>query len=194
MRSLRRRTPYLKPKSDRGSRTALRAGIERNCEQFAEDPPFTALAVDVMLTLRRTSTLFERLLNTYTREYGLSPAKVTILMSLAGVEDHTLTHSDIGRRASVSLGNLTALVESLEAAKLIRRRTDPKDGRSSLLTLTPAGLRLIERFAPAHFRIVTEVFSELSHDDLTTLNDLLDGVRDVLKSDDMLSFSREAVS
>jgi DNA-binding MarR family transcriptional regulator len=189
-----RRASDLKPTSDRGSRAALRAGIKRNCERYADDSALAALAVDVMMTLRRTSTAFERLLNAYTGEYALSPAKVTILMTLAGVEEHTLTPRDISRRASVSLGNLTALVESLETAKLIRRRRDPADGRASRLTLTPAGLTLLERFAPAHFRIVTEVFGGLSPRELTTLNELLDRVRDVLKSEAIVSFSREAVS
>jgi MarR family transcriptional regulator, 2-MHQ and catechol-resistance regulon repressor len=179
---------------DLGSREALRSGIEKNSEQFAMDPESSALAIDLMLTLRRTSTAIERLLQYYMRKYQLSPAKVTILMALAGTDGHTLAQADISRRASVSLGNLTALTESLEQARLIRRRRNPDDGRVTLISLTPAGTSLVKRFAPVHFRIVEKACSSLTRRDQLSLFELLNRLRQAVKSEDLMVFCREQVA
>lgn len=169
------------PDVDQGSRSSLRRGIATNCERFSGDPVGCALTVDLMMTLRRTATALETSLHSYMRDYDLSPAKVTILMALSGVEGHTLSQGDIGRRASVSLGNLTSLVASLEKAKLIRRCRHPDDARVTLLSLTAAGSRLVNRFAPAHYRYVTQLFSRLNRREQQVLNELLDRVREVAK-------------
>jgi DNA-binding MarR family transcriptional regulator len=166
---------------DQGSRSSLRLGIATNCKRFAEDADACAVTVDLMMTLRRTATALETSLHSYMREYDLSPAKVTILMALSGVEGQTLSQGDIGRRASVSLGNLTSLVVSLEKAKLIKRYRHPNDARVTLLSLTAAGNRLVARFAPFHYRYVAEMFSRLNRREQQTLNELLDRVREEAK-------------
>ncbi len=93
----------------------IRASLARNCETFADDPAASATAMDLMLTLRRTATSFQTLAEAYTRAYDLSPARVVIVMALAATKGHTLAQAEIGRELSVSLGNLTALLASLEA-------------------------------------------------------------------------------
>ena len=179
MSAIRKTVP--EEKVDQGSRSALRRGIAANCGRFSDDPVTCALTVDLMMTLRRTATALETSMHSYMREFGLSPAKVTILMALSGVTGHTLSQGDISRRASVSLGNLTALVASLEKAKLIKRNRHPDDARVTLLSLTSAGNRLVGRFARDHFRNVAQMFSRLNAREQQTLNELLDRVREEVK-------------
>ena len=93
----------------------IRASLAHNCAEFAADPEASATAMDLMLTLRRTATSFQTMAEAYTREYDLSPARVVIVMALAATKGHTLAQAEIGRELSVSLGNLTALLASLEA-------------------------------------------------------------------------------
>jgi DNA-binding MarR family transcriptional regulator len=102
-------------------------------------------------------------------------------MALSGVSGQTLSQGDISRRASVSLGNLTALVASLEKAKLIRRKRHPDDARVTLLSLTAAGNRLVSRFARDHFRNVAQMFRRLNSREQQALNELLDRVREEAK-------------
>jgi DNA-binding MarR family transcriptional regulator len=164
----------------------IRSSLAINCATFAVDPAASARAMDLMLTLRRTATAFQTMAESYTRAYGLSPAKVVIVMALAATEAHTLAQAVIGRELSVSLGNLTALIASLEKAGLVRRRTDRSDGRVTLVSLTPAGLELVDRFAPDHYRIVAAAVDGLTAAEQRTMIRLLDKMRDQLKMRDLV--------
>ncbi len=164
----------------------IRTSLERNCAQFAADPAASATAMDLMLTLRRTATAFQTMAEAYTREYGLSPAKVVIVMALAATDGHTLAQAVIGRELSVSLGNLTALIASLERDGIVRRRADRHDGRVTLVSLTAAGTALVDRFAPAHYRIVAAAVDGLSAAEQRTMIRLLDKMRDQLRVRDLV--------
>jgi DNA-binding MarR family transcriptional regulator len=160
----------------------IRASLARNCATYADDPLASATAMDLMLTLRRTATSFQTLAETYTRAYDLSPAKVVIVMALAATDGHTLPQAQIARELAVSLGNLTALLASLEASGFIKRRTDRADGRVTNISLTARGRALVSRFAPVHYRTVASAVDGLTHDEQATLIALLDKMRDQLKS------------
>ncbi len=158
----------------------IRASLMRNCETFAENPLASATAMDLMLTLRRTATSFQTMAETYTKPYDLSPARVVIVMALAATPGHTLAQAEIGRELSVSLGNLTALLASLEASGVVKRKADAGDGRVTNISLTAKGLALVKRFAPVHYRTVAAALDGLTLAEQQTLIALLDKMRDQL--------------
>jgi MarR family transcriptional regulator for hemolysin len=160
----------------------IRASLAQNCATFADDPVASALAMDLMLTLRRTATSFQTMAETYTKPYDLSPARVVIVMALAATPGHTLAQAEIGRELSVSLGNLTALLASLEASGIVKRRTDAGDGRVTNISLTAKGLALVRRFAPVHYRTVAAALEGLTSTEQHTLITLLDKMREQLKT------------
>jgi DNA-binding MarR family transcriptional regulator len=160
----------------------IRTSLARNCETYAADPIASATAMDLMLTLRRTATSFQTMAEAYTRAYDLSPAKVVIVMALAATDGHTLPQAQIARELAVSLGNLTALLASLEAAGFVRRRKDKADGRVTNISLTAKGLARVRRFAPVHYRTVAAAVDGLTSDEQHTLIALLDKMRDQLTS------------
>jgi DNA-binding MarR family transcriptional regulator len=160
----------------------IRASLAQNCTDFADDPAASATAMDLMLTLRRTATSFQTMAEGYTREYDLSPARVVIVMALAATKGHTLAQAEIGRELSVSLGNLTALLTSLEASGIVRRKADAADGRVTNISLTAKGLALVRRFAPVHYRTVAAALDGLTQTEQHTLITLLDKMRDQLKA------------
>jgi DNA-binding MarR family transcriptional regulator len=55
---------------------------------------------------------------------------------------------DIVRDVAISVGAASKAVDRIEQAGWCRRRVNPRDGRSSLLTLTPAGKRLLKEATP----------------------------------------------
>jgi DNA-binding MarR family transcriptional regulator len=160
----------------------IRASLAQNCADFADDPAASATAMDLMLTLRRTATSFQTMAEAYTREYDLSPARVVIVMALAATKGHTLAQAEIGRELSVSLGNLTALLASLEAAGIVKRKADASDGRVTNISLTAKGLALVRRVAPGHYRTVAAALDGLTRSEQQTLIALLDKMRDQLKT------------
>ena len=50
---------------------------------------------------------------------------------------------DLKKELSITVGGASKLVDRIEAAGLCRRRTNPDDGRSQLIELTPTGRRVL---------------------------------------------------
>ena len=83
-----------------------------------------------------------------------------------------VTMSELSRMLLVSNGNATAVVDRLEAEKLVRRTASETDRRAVFVALTAAGLRQFEGLAEAHEREVNGLFDTLSGADLETLTTL----------------------
>jgi DNA-binding MarR family transcriptional regulator len=66
-----------------------------------------------------------------------------------------------------------ALRGELEQAGLIRRDPDPQDRRGVLITLTPAGVELIDRLTTAHMANEARILGALSDAERDRLADLL---------------------
>ncbi len=45
----------------------------------------------------------------------------------------------LGRKALLTSGSITAAVDRLESGKRLRRKADPKDGRSRIVEFSPRG-------------------------------------------------------
>ena len=67
----------------------------------------------------------------------------------------------IGRKVLLTSGSITAAVDRLESRKLLRRRADPKDGRSRIVQLTKRGRHLIERAFQKHAMDMEETMAVL---------------------------------
>jgi DNA-binding MarR family transcriptional regulator len=52
---------------------------------------------------------------------------------------------DIAEELAISVGGASKLVDRIEAARHCRRRANPQDRRSSIIELTSAGRRLLDR-------------------------------------------------
>lgn len=59
----------------------------------------------------------------------------------------------------LSPSGITRLVDRMIVKKLLRRETDPTDGRVALATLTEEGLRLVRLAARTHLRGIRQHFS-----------------------------------
>jgi DNA-binding MarR family transcriptional regulator len=53
--------------------------------------------------------------------------------------------NDIADALAITVGGSSKLVDRVEAAELVRRRANPQDRRSSVLELTPAGKRRLDK-------------------------------------------------
>ena len=78
---------------------------------------------------------------------GLSPS---LNAALATIERHgPLTPSELPTRERVQRPTVTRIAGRLEESGLVTRAADPADGRSSLISVTPAGGALLEAGARA---------------------------------------------
>src|SRR3712207_883885 len=73
---------------------------------------------------------------------ALSPSQGA---ALAVIERHgPLTPSELAAREGIQRPTATRVLARLEELGLVARAADPADGRSSLVTVTPAGAALLE--------------------------------------------------
>lgn len=92
------------------------------------------------------------------RPSGLTFARFEVLRLLGFTRTGTLPIGKIGERLQVHAASATNAVGRLEADGLVERTPNPDDGRSVLVTITPAGRRLVE----ACTRLLNdEVFTQL---------------------------------
>jgi len=78
-------------------------------------------------------------------QHGLGEGEFDVLASLrrAGAP-YELPAGELAEHTMVTTGGMTKRLDRLEAAGLVARRTDASDGRVRRVSLTPAGLALID--------------------------------------------------
>lgn len=81
--------------------------------------------------------------------------------------------SDLAAGLDVTMPTISRQVKQLEAAGLIRRAADPADGRASLLELTGAGRRTLERYRAAWQELLAETLAPWDEGDRARLASLL---------------------
>ena len=105
-------------------------------------------------------------------QFAVTLPRFDLLAQLDKVPDG-LTLGETSRRMMVSNANVTTLVERLVADGLISRRIDPRDRRTSYISLTPHGRSTFAAMARAHEQWVAELFHDLDQRDIGGLMQLL---------------------
>ena len=91
---------------------------------------------------------------------GLTPTQLGVLEAI--LHKGPLTQRELGRKVLTSAGNMTDVVDKLEARGLVCRTRSPRDRRIVSVTLTPAGRTLIEGLFPRHARDIAAAMGGLS--------------------------------
>jgi DNA-binding MarR family transcriptional regulator len=84
------------------------------------------------------------------RDNGLSFVEYSALARLSEREDRSVRLSELAMLTNASLSRLSHLISRLQARGLVRRETDPRDGRYTKAVLTDEGRALLEASAPGH--------------------------------------------
>jgi DNA-binding MarR family transcriptional regulator len=98
---------------------------------------------------------------------GLSPS---LLMALASIDrDGPLTPSELAARERIQRPTVTRILARLEEAGLVRRASDPADGRSSLVSATDAGRALLAESRTRKDAFLSARLDALDAEDRATL-------------------------
>src|ERR1700712_1471898 len=73
------------------------------------------------------------------RRFGLTFSRYEALVLLSFSSEGSLPLSKMGERLQVHATSVTTLIDRLEAADLVRREPNPRDGRGTLAVITPRG-------------------------------------------------------
>jgi len=104
--------------------------------------------------------------------FGMSLARFD-LMSQLDVIEAGMRMGELSDRLMVTTGNITGLVDELEADGFVVRMSDPSSRRASLVRLTPKGRRQFAAAAKAHESWISEFFSTLSRKDKKLLFEIM---------------------
>jgi DNA-binding MarR family transcriptional regulator len=103
---------------------------------------------------------------------GLTPAQERALRVITRSEEPARM-AEIADRLGIVPRSLTTVVDSLEAAGLVRREIDPRNRRAILLHLTERGTAVRDDLRQARRRAAEDLFAPLSAEDRKALGDLL---------------------
>jgi DNA-binding MarR family transcriptional regulator len=111
------------------------------------------------------------------QRWGLTLPQFDVLAELARASDDGFTFVELSRLLLVTSGNLTGIVDRLEARQLVRRQADPHDRRIIRVRLTEKGRKLTEEILPRHRKDLHELLSFMPLDRLVRLTALLDALK-----------------
>lgn len=111
------------------------------------------------------------------KNFGLTHEQYNVLRILKGKAPEEMCVKDIAGRMIEKSSNVPRIIDRLVAKKLVKRATDPEDKRHTVMSLTPAGLNILELST----KKINQLFDELILlDDASAgkLNQLLEKVRE----------------
>lgn len=109
-------------------------------------------------------------------KFGLSTQKHAVMMALKYIEG-PVTVTELANWLDRNQNGISALVERMVKDGLITRKRDLTDRRAARLVMTKKGRDLMEQATISGWKLVQDVLSGLSDEDLRALNNILGKMR-----------------
>lgn len=121
-------------------------------------------ALRVFLALRTATRRIDNVVGSWLVRAGLTVTKYDLLHMLKWSAPDPVSIGQLREFMQMTQPNVTFVVKSLEADGYARRRTDPKDRRTTLVSITPAGIDVIAKYAPRHMNAISEAMRHLGEE------------------------------
>jgi DNA-binding MarR family transcriptional regulator len=130
-------------------------------------------ALKLWLRLLACTTRVEAVVRQRLRsDFGTTLPRFDLLAQLER-EPAGLTMGELSQRLMVTGGNVTGIVDQLEAESLVLRAEHPGDRRAFKVRLTAAGKRMFRRMAATHEGWIVELFEGWSAEQKAQVHTLL---------------------
>ncbi len=127
--------------------------IDRAGDLWAEhspgEQPDVYAAMRAVTSIMRAHQILIAELDAMLRPYGITFSRYEALVLLVHSHDGALPLSKIGERLQVHATSVTNVIDRLEAAGLVRREPNPRDGRGTLAVITDEGRDIAEKATAA---------------------------------------------
>ncbi|MEV4736219.1 MULTISPECIES: MarR family winged helix-turn-helix transcriptional regulator [unclassified Microbacterium] len=107
----------------------------------------------------------------------LGQAEYDVLLTVTRSPDMSARLRDVTSNMLISQPSVSRLVDRMVTRGLVSKCPDPDDGRGALITATDAGARAFRSVATVHGRSIASRMSRLDDDELRTLRDLAQKLR-----------------
>jgi DNA-binding MarR family transcriptional regulator len=154
---------------------AERDAVDLIIEQWRRQrPDLDPAPIGVIGRISRLARELERELERVYAAHGLEPGWHDVLATLRRQgAPYQLRPSEFARSLMLTSSGTTKRLDRLERAGLITRAPDPADRRGTVITLTPAGLKMIDAVTEAHLDNERRLLGGLTASDRRALSDLL---------------------
>jgi DNA-binding MarR family transcriptional regulator len=150
--------------------------VQHVLEQWRREvPELDRSPFGVVGRISRLAQLLQAQLEPIFAARGLNGGEFDVLAALrrAG-RPYRLNPTELSTALIITSGGMTKRLNVLEARGLIRRKPNPNDGRSTVVTLTREGRRLVEAILPGHVANERRLLGELSAKERSDLAGLLE--------------------
>ncbi|WP_281186844.1 MarR family winged helix-turn-helix transcriptional regulator [Staphylococcus schleiferi] len=131
----------------------------------------TDIALKTLIGLKRTKDMMDKIIRNDVKSYGLNITEFAVLELLYNKGEHSIQR--IQERILIASSSTTYVVQKLEEKGLLQRRQCEKDRRVSYAALTDKGQALMAQIFPQHAKAIEAAFSELTTEELNTLQQTL---------------------
>lgn len=140
------------------------------------EAPDVYASMRAVTSIMRAHQILIAELDAMLRPLGITFSRYEALVLLVHSQGGALPLSKIGERLQVHATSVTNVIDRLEAAGLVRREPNPRDGRGILAVITDEGRQVAEK-ATVEFNNARFAMSALSLDDLRQLFRILRTLR-----------------
>ena len=113
------------------------------------------------------------------QRFGVRFVRFDILSQLYRAPQQSLAVGDLGASLLTPSGNISSLLDRMEADGLVQRVADPEDRRRFLIRMTGLGVEQFSQMALANAEWVTGAFAAIDDDTLDRLHDELGSIADI---------------
>ena len=111
-------------------------------KNWPDEEPEVYSSMRAITSIMRAQQVLQRKLDGLLRPWGINFSRFEALVLLTHSSSGALPLSVLGERLQVHATSVTNVVDRLEAAGLVRREPNPKDGRGVLATITEQGRKV----------------------------------------------------
>jgi DNA-binding MarR family transcriptional regulator len=144
-------------------------------EQDSQD-----LAVRVWFRFLRLESRLQVAVAERLREIGLSVPQCDVLTTLTEAEG--ISQQELAKRLYVTKGNISGLLDRLESAGLVERRSIAADRRQYAIYLTASGRQAAVKAIAVQHALIAATLGKLSSENLASFEDLLIATRDLVRA------------
>ncbi len=128
------------------------------------------LGITLLFELYRISR-FVRLLEGSAKKYGLTSGQFNTLFILDRAGE--LPIKKLIEYQRTTSGNITVILKNLYDRGLVRKRENPDDRRSVLISLSDEGKQLLDSILPEHLEYCKKTIENLKPEEMQTLHKIL---------------------
>jgi DNA-binding MarR family transcriptional regulator len=116
---------------------------------WPDEEPDVYAAMRAVTSIMRAHQILIAQLDAMLRPYGITFSRYEALVLLVHSHEGALPLSKIGERLQVHATSVTNVIDRLEAAGLVRREPNPRDGRGTLAVITDEGREIADKATEA---------------------------------------------